>query len=109
MSAKAIKLTYDNCHTSSADFNSLQELKNRTILITGGTGFVGKWLTEMVCYLNAEHKLNLKLYLLARDTESFKTEVPHLAKNPCVNLIQQDVRHLSELPKDIKVTCLTLP
>ena len=101
MSAKAIKLTYDNCRTSSADFNSLQELKNKTILITGGTGFVGKWLTEMVCYLNAEHKLNIKLYLLARDAESFKTEVPHLAKNSCVNLIQQDVRHLSELPKDV--------
>lgn len=101
MSTKAIKLTYDNCRTSCADYNSLQELKNSTILITGGTGFVGKWLTEMVCYLNTEHKLNIKLYLLARDTESFRTEVPHLAKNPCVNLIQQDVRHLSELPKDI--------
>lgn len=101
MNTKAIKLTYDNCRTSSADFNSLSELKNKIILITGGTGFIGKWLTEMVCYLNAEHKLNIKLYLLARDTESFKTEVPHLAKNPCVHLIQQDVRHLSELPKDV--------
>ena len=101
MSAKAIKLTYENCGKSSADYSSLAELKNKTILITGGTGFVGKWLTEMVCYLNTEHKFKIKLYLLARDTESFKTETPHLAKNPCVNLIQQDVRHLSELPKDV--------
>lgn len=101
MSIKSIKLTYDNCRTSSADYKSVLELKNKNILVTGGTGFVGKWLTEMVCFLNAEYKLKIKLYLLARDTESFKTEVPHLAKNPCVNLIQQDVRHLSELPKDI--------
>ncbi len=101
MSAKANKLTYDNCSKSSTDFKSVLELKGKTILITGGTGFIGKWLTEMVCFINAEHKLNIKLYLLARDTESFKTEVPHLAKNPCVNLIQQDVRHLSEMPKDV--------
>ena len=101
MSAKAIKLTHDNCSKSCVDINSLSELKNKSILITGGTGFVGKWLTEMVCFLNAEKKLNIKLYLLARDTESFKTEVPHLAKNSCINLIQQDVRHLSELPKDV--------
>src|SRR4051812_42464071 len=101
MSAKANKLTYENCGKSSADFKSLSELKNKTILITGGTGFVGKWLTEMVCFLNAEQKLNIKLYLLARDTEGFKTEVPHLAKNACVHLIQQDVRHLSEMPKDV--------
>ncbi len=101
MSAKANKITHDNCGRSGADFKSVAELKNRCILVTGGTGFVGKWITEMVCFLNAEHKLNIKLYLLARDTESFKTEVPHLAKNPCVNLIQQDVRHLSEMPKDV--------
>jgi len=97
----AVKLTFDNCRKSCQDFNSLLELKNKTILVTGGTGFMGKWLAEMVCYLNAEHKLNCKLYLLARDIESFKNEVPHLAKNPCIHLIEHDVRRLGELPKDI--------
>ena len=71
MSAKAIKLTYENCGKSSADYSSLAELKNKTILITGGTGFVGKWLTEMVCYLNTEHK--------------FKTGNTHVFKNAQLN------------------------
>ena len=101
MSVNAIKLTYNNCATSSVDYKPFLELKNKTIFVAGGTGFVGKWLTEMICFLNAEYKLNIKLILLARNTDSFLSEVPHLAKNSSVHLIQQDVRYLSELAKEI--------
>lgn len=45
----------------------IDQLKNKTILITGGTGFFGKVLKEHFLKLSEEHKLNSKLILTARN------------------------------------------
>ncbi|MBH49042.1 MAG: hypothetical protein CME71_12815 [Halobacteriovorax sp.] len=42
------------------------KLKNKTILITGGTGFFGKVLIDFFFNLNEEHNLNLQLIVTAR-------------------------------------------
>tara|TARA_R110000868_G_scaffold153644_11_gene379198 strand:+ start:7421 stop:8359 length:939 start_codon:yes stop_codon:yes gene_type:complete len=42
------------------------KLKNKTILLTGGTGFFGKVLSNYFLNLNSLHNLNLKLVLTAR-------------------------------------------
>ena len=65
---------------------SLGVLKNKKILITGGTGFFGKNLCEYLNYLNNTHHLNLKIYVMARREEIL----------PGVEFIQQD------LTKEIK-------
>ena len=101
MSEQILKIINSNCKKSVTDVSIINELKNNTIFITGGTGFVGKWLSELICYLNTEFKFNIKLYLLARDIEKFKKEVPHLASNNSIVLIKGDVRQLNELPDDI--------
>ena len=61
-------------------FTTLTKLSNKTVLITGGTGYVGKCLLD--CLLNANRilNLNLKLILLTRDSLNFQNEF-HLAKN----------------------------
>jgi len=101
MSTQSISdFIYEDCDRSCIDVNMLRKLSNQTILITGGTGFVGKWIAEMVLFLNKYHQFNIKLYLLARDIEKFKSEAPHIAKNGQINLLEQDVRNLSELPSD---------
>ena len=81
--------------------NDVGQLRNQSILVTGGTGFLGKWITEAVVYLNANHGYNIKLYLLARNIENFRISVPHLAKHKFVILISQDIRTLNDLPNDI--------
>ena len=95
------KIIQDDCKESCTDVKALSSLINQSILVTGGTGFMGKWIAEMVCYLNKEHNFNSKLYLLARDMEKFRNEVPHLAKNNAVTLLEQDIRNLKDLPDDI--------
>jgi len=91
-----------NCHQSAAALLvKLEPLRNQSILVTGGTGFMGKWLAEAVTYLNLQHQFNCNLYLLSRNTEAFRNTVPHLANQPFIHLIESDVRNVRELPVNI--------
>ena len=42
-------------------------LRNKTLLITGATGMLGRYLTEYFIYLNAEKNLNLRILLIVRN------------------------------------------
>ncbi|TCD01958.1 NAD(P)-dependent oxidoreductase [Pedobacter frigidisoli] len=98
----AIKhLITEDCKKSCNDISIFSELANQVILVTGGTGFMGKWIAEIVSFLNETENLNISLYLLARDTEKFKDEVPHLAAKQFIKLINQDVRNLHDLPEEV--------
>ncbi|MEO8760075.1 MAG: NAD-dependent epimerase/dehydratase family protein [Bacteroidia bacterium] len=101
MNKEAIQLTNEDCERSCKNSKELSSLQDAVILVTGGTGFIGKWITETVVYLNKKQKLNITLYLLARNVDAFKKDVPHLAKNTFVHFIPQDIRNLKNLPKEI--------
>lgn len=58
--------------------NIFSALKNKTILITGGTGFFGKWLVETLSYLNQAEKLNLKVILITRNVLKAESQYSHL-------------------------------
>jgi dTDP-glucose 4,6-dehydratase len=94
-------LIYQDCKKSCIHPEIFSILKDQTILITGGTGFMGKWLTEMIAYINDLEGFNVKLYLLSRDVQRFKNEVPHLVEKAFVHLIEQDVKNVHDLPQDI--------
>jgi nucleoside-diphosphate-sugar epimerase len=79
---------------------ALAPLKGEKVVITGGTGFLGTWLVEMLACLNDVHKFGVRIQVLARGTERFKTEKPHLGNRSDLTLTRTDVRHLAELPKD---------
>jgi dTDP-glucose 4,6-dehydratase len=61
------------------------------IFITGGTGFIGKWLLESL--LHANHKLNIGISatVLSRDPEAFLTAYPHF-RDPALSFRRGDVR-----------------
>ena len=86
---------------AAADAEALKALAGRHILVTGGTGFVGTWLTEMVACLNDEHSLGMRVSLLASHTSDFQERVPHLANRMDVELIERDVRDLDVLPAGV--------
>ena len=96
-----INLVSEDCRKSCTEVSSFEILNHQTILVTGGTGFMGKWIAEMVCYINSTYLFQIKLILLGRDIEKFKKEVPHLAKKSFIHLVEQDVRNLHDLPEEI--------
>jgi len=101
MTAATHKLIFQDCEISCKNADVFSALNGQTILITGGTGFMGKWLTEMVNYVNETQGYNIKLYILGRDIEKFKTEMPHLAAKGFIRFIEQDVKNVHDLPQDI--------
>ncbi len=65
---------------------------DKTIFITGGTGFFGKWFLETFAYANYELDLNCKIIVLSRNPEKFLDEFGYIKNNPIFKFIKGDVR-----------------
>ena len=91
----------DCAEATSGSIHLLSKLKDECILITGGTGFMGTWLTEMVAFLNDNHAFNSKLILLSESSQKFITKAPHLAMRDDVELIECDIRNVMEIPNEV--------
>ena len=70
----------------------LIKLRSRRIAVTGGTGFLGTWIAEMVATINEEYGLDVTLDLYSRHTAGWKMKYPHLSDRRDINLHSQDVR-----------------
>lgn len=68
------------------------EIRNKRLFITGGTGFFGKWLLESFVWANEKLSLNTEFVVLTRNFDAFKMAVPHLANNPALKFHIGDVR-----------------
>jgi len=66
-------------------------LRHQSLFVTGGTGFVGKWLLECLLHANREMELGLGLTVLTREPDRFARASAHLAKAPAVTLVRGDV------------------
>ncbi|SCK37707.1 dTDP-glucose 4,6-dehydratase [Variovorax sp. HW608] len=68
-----------------------EALRHQSMLITGGTGFVGKWLLEALLHADREFELGLTLSVLTRDPNRFGRSSAHLAHAAPVDVIRGDV------------------
>ena len=76
------------------------QLKTKRIAVTGGTGFMGTWIAEMVSALNDEYDLGIVLDLYARNTTRWAKKYPHLSSRSDIFLRTQDVRSPFEFQKE---------
>ena len=53
-----------------------ESFRGKSIFVTGGTGFFGKWLLESFIYVNEKLALNAKITTLTRNPETFLMEYP---------------------------------
>lgn len=79
----------------------LSDLKNQCLLITGGTGFMGTWLAEMVTFLNDNYNFNTKLILLAERSQDFIVKAPHLAMRKDIILLARGITSIVEIPEEV--------
>ncbi len=80
--------------------DKLEKLQDSNLLVTGGTGFLGSWICEMVNTLNIEYGKNIKLYIISRESEHYYEKLKHIINENFI-YIRSDVKNITELPNDI--------
>jgi dTDP-glucose 4,6-dehydratase len=60
----------------------VDDLRGASILVTGGTGFVGTWLVESFLHLDQAANLGARMVVLTRDADAYATRSPHLVSDP---------------------------
>jgi dTDP-glucose 4,6-dehydratase len=68
------------------------ELADGALFITGGTGFIGRWLLTVLARANATKNLGLNVTVLTRSRAAFLLRCPQLAADPIIHCLEGDVR-----------------
>lgn len=69
-----------------------EELRDKRIFITGGTGFFGCWLLESFAWANDKLALNAQAVVLSRNPKAFAEKAEHLYRNPAIQLLKGDIK-----------------
>ncbi|MDR3489634.1 MAG: NAD(P)-dependent oxidoreductase [Bradyrhizobium sp.] len=68
-----------------------QALKGARIFMTGGTGFIGRWMLETLRYADVARALGTEVIVLTRDPALFAAKAPHLTAHPTFSFLAGDV------------------
>lgn len=68
-------------------------IDNKTIMITGATGLVGKYLIQVLMHRNMERKLHTKVIAVGRNREKFLSRFSDFVDNECLEFYELDVQH----------------
>ncbi len=69
-----------------------QALRGQRLLLTGGTGFIGKWLLASFVHANRSLGLDARVVVLSRDVAAFQASHTELKNAPEIEWLQGDVR-----------------
>jgi len=85
----------DLAHVQRHAGAELEELRGKSLFITGGTGFFGKWLLGTLGHVDSELSLGLQLTVLSRDPASFLRQYPDAADAKTFHFLKGNVAEFS--------------
>ncbi len=68
-----------------------EQLRGARLFVTGGTGFVGRWMLESIVWANARLALGAEVVSLSRDPQRFASVNPHIAGAPGIAMVAGDM------------------
>jgi dTDP-glucose 4,6-dehydratase len=92
MSATQHPLARDLQHVIAHTDGLWDEMRRQSVFVTGGTGFIGRWMLESLLWANDLLGLQAHVMVLSRRPGAFALTAPHLAGHPAVTLLEGDVR-----------------
>ena len=104
--AAANTLAEDLEHVLAHTSGLWEHVRGRSVFVTGGTGFFGRWLLESFVAANQRFDLGARMVVLSRKPEAFRSHAPHLSRAAGVEFVQGDVRSFTrsevaaQLPSD---------
>ena len=69
-------------------------LGGKTIFMTGGTGFIGRWMLEALADADRRLGLEVKVTILTRNPAAFAAAAPHIAGYSAFDFVTGDVLSL---------------
>ena len=81
------------------DLENFASLKNKTVFITGASGFIGQWLLLCFAFLNNKHAFNIKIIASSRSFEK-NSVVDSINENGNFIFDEIDVRYSFDIPTD---------
>ena len=70
---------------------SWEKLKDSSVLITGATGMLAKYITYLFIYMNERMNYNIKIYILVRNREKAILDFGEYIRLDYMELINQDI------------------
>lgn len=70
-------------------------LAGARLFVTGGTGFIGRWLLEALADANTRLGLGVEAVVMTRDPDAFAAKAPHLAVPGAITFVRGDVLDFS--------------
>jgi len=83
------------------NFKYTENLKNKTILVTGATGLIAKYFTYFLLELNKYYNTNIKVIALVRNLEKAKKSFSSYQNNNNLYFLHQDVCEPITISEDI--------
>ncbi len=68
-----------------------EKLKDKTLVISGGTGMIGSFLVDVIMLCNSRNNLNTSVYVLGRSKEKYTERFKMHLENPLLNFIELDI------------------
>lgn len=75
-------------------------LKNKSIFISGASGFFGRCLLEVLLYLDKKNSLGITIYAVSRDVINFQKKFPLLTSSK-IFPIQSDIAELKDFAQKV--------
>src|SRR5215212_1854986 len=79
----------------AAIFTALQndwpKLAGKRIFLTGGTGFIGRWMLEALAEADRRLQLGVAVDILTRDPQAFAAKAPGVVEHPGFRCVTGDV------------------
>jgi nucleoside-diphosphate-sugar epimerase len=69
----------------------LDELDGAHLFLTGGTGFIGRWLLQTIKEANAQKLSHIRVTILTRDPEVFSKRFPEYFEVPDFTFVKGDI------------------
>ncbi|HEX6219078.1 MAG TPA: NAD-dependent epimerase/dehydratase family protein, partial [Sphingomicrobium sp.] len=67
------------------------KLAGKRIFMTGGTGFIGRWMLEALAQADRRLALGVSVTIVTRRPDAFADKAPHLTSYPAFNFVAGDV------------------
>lgn len=67
------------------------QLSGKRLFITGGTGFIGRWMLEALRAADLRFGIGVDITVLTRDPDAFAAKAPHLVGHPGFRFVAGDI------------------